>query len=111
MNKNLKVKYISCWEGCEDVVSIAKLNTETGLIHSIGTKEVSEDYEICTGEFIEYEDGTIEQVDTDGNYVIISKSDNEYHSFTIHGTKYIVSTELEKKDIHNILGIALQSVI
>lgn len=111
MNKNVKVKYISCWEGAEEVVSTAHLNTETGLINNIETKSVSDEYEICIGEFIEYEDGTIEQVIADNNYVIISKSNDEYHSFTIHGVKYIVSIELNKEDIHNILGIASESHI
>lgn len=112
MKKLINVNYISCWDGCEDIVSAAKLDTNTGVITEIETLEVSEEYEICLGEFIDFGDNTIEEVVcNDSEYTIISKTDYEYHCFNIHGTNYTVSIDTTKDDIHRILGIAKESKI
>ena len=109
MINKVKVNYISCWDGCDEVVTSASLNLATGDVEDIESVYVSEEYENCTGEFVQYEDGTIEQVMMGYRQIIISKSEEDYKIIELHGDKYIVSDELNKDDIHRILGIAKES--
>lgn len=109
MNK-IQVSYISCWDGCENVVTDATLDLKTGIVFNVEIAEVDDDYEMCTGEFIQYEDGTIEEVVEDyfNNrhcYRIVSKTGLDYSTVTMRDTSYIVSYELDKDDISRIFGI------
>ena len=126
MNNKIKVNYISCWDGCEEITTSAKLNVDTGEVYDIEIVEVSDEYEILNGEFIEYDNGTIEQVKlktgyaysmnratmeenilkTISDYFIISKLEDNHNVLELHGNKYIISNKLNKDDIQRILGIA-----
>lgn len=107
MNEFVKVNYISYWDGCEEVESMAKVNITTGEVYDIMTVDVDDDYVTCIGEFVCYEDGTMEQVMSDeGKYFIITKSEENANVIEIHGIKYIISEELDEEEIHKICGIA-----
>lgn len=106
--KNLvNVNYISYWD-CGEVKSNAKVNIITGEVVDIETVEVDDRYENCEGEFVEYQDGSMEQVivRNNGSYFTVSKSGEEFKVIKIHDTKYTVLEEIDKKEIHRICGVA-----
>lgn len=102
---NKAVKYITYWDGCDEIETNAKLNTLTGEIIEIESVEVGNEYEICEGEFIQYEDGSMEQVITadDGRHFIVSKSINK--TIEIQDTKYTVLAGIKEEDICKVCGI------
>lgn len=102
------IKYISYWDGCNEVETRALINIITGEIIDIETTDVDNNYNNLEGEFIEYTDGKIEQVilRDDDKYFAISKTGERFKEIEIHGTKYIVSDEINKEDLCNICGVA-----
>ena len=105
---NRSVKYITFWDGCDEVETSAKVNSLTGEVFDIELVDVDEEYETCEGEFVKYEDGSFEQViwTEDNRYFIVSKSENSFRTTEIQGTQYTVLDEIEDDEIHRICGIA-----
>lgn len=108
MDKIVNVKYISCWDGCADIETTAKVNVITGEIVDIEAVDVNNEYVICESEFVQYEDDSIEQVirTDDNKSYIISKSEEQFHIIEIHDTKYTVSDDMDKDDVHRVYGVA-----
>lgn len=105
MNK-IQVNYTSCWDGCEDIETDAILDLNTGIVSDIEAVDVSEEYEICIGEFIKYKDGTIEEVIEEKNcYKIVSKTSENYSNIKVNNMNFIVSDEIDKKDICKLFRI------
>jgi hypothetical protein len=72
MTKLLPVKYISIWDE-DEIVTDAKLNSETGEIVDIETTDISNEYNSCEGEFIEYPSGERDKVvESNGKYFLYS---------------------------------------
>lgn len=77
MTALLPVKYISIWDS-DEIVTDAKLNSETGEIIDIETVDIGNDYNTCEGEFIEYPSGErAEVIVSNGSYFLYSTFHNK----------------------------------
>lgn len=56
MAKLISVKYISIWDG-DEIVTNARFNPETGEVVDIETVDISNEYNTCEGEYVEYPSG------------------------------------------------------
>lgn len=72
MAKLIPVKYISIWDG-DEIVTNARLNLETGEVVDIEAVDISNEYNTCEGEYVEYPSGEREKVlSNNGKYFIPS---------------------------------------
>ena len=72
MAKLISVKYISIWDG-DEIVTNAQLNPETGEVVDIETIDISNEYNSCEGEYVEYPSGErVKVLASNGKYFIQS---------------------------------------
>lgn len=70
MAKLIPVKYISIWDG-DEIVTNARLNPETGEVVDIETVDISNEYNTCEGEYVEYPGGErFRVVENNGRYFV-----------------------------------------
>jgi len=74
MAKLIPVKYISIWDG-DEIVTNARLNPGTGEVVDIETVDISNEYNTCEGDYVEYTSGErVKVLSNNGEYFINSVS-------------------------------------
>jgi hypothetical protein len=70
--KTINALFTSVWDGCEEVTTTCKINTETGEITDIESVDVDNEYEVLSSEYVSLSDGRMFDVESndDGEYFL-----------------------------------------